>query len=153
MDSFLQYVPLISAVIFAGILSLSIFQFSTVKKSMRIQTEQQVYARILEARLKLESTEYFTNMARDSPAYQERFSAVDKPEEYYIIIAFIDLLEYIFRLYKTRLIDPNLWQRWRYLAEILMTVPKFKKVWEKTRTVHTSEFVEFIESLHVTSSP
>lgn len=152
MDLFLQYIPLISAVIFGGILGLSLFQFSTVKKSMRIQTEQQVYARILEARLKLENTECFTNMAKDSPIYQERFSVVDKPEEYYIIIALTDLLEYIFRLYKTKLIDQNLWQRWKYLAEILMTIPKFKKVWEKTRSVHTSEFIEFIESLHITSS-
>lgn len=147
MDSFLQYVPVISAVIFAGILGMNLLQFSVVRKSMRIQTEQQVYARILEARLKLESTEYFTNMAKESSLYQERFSVVDKPEEYYVTIAFIDLLEYIFRLCKTRSIDPDLWQRWKYFAEILMTIPKFKKIWEKTKSIHTSEFVEFIESL------
>jgi hypothetical protein len=147
LDSFLQYVPVISAVIFAGLLGISLLQFSTVRKSMRIQTEQQVYARIIETRLKLESTEWFTNMAKESSTYQERFGVVDKPEEYYTIIAFTDLLEYIFRLCKTKSIDPDLWQRWKFLAEILMTIPKFKKVWEKTKSIHTSEFVEFIESL------
>ncbi len=152
MDSFLPYVPIISAIIFAGILGISLLQFSTVKKSMRAQTEQQVYARIIEARLKLESTEYFTNMAKDSPVYQERFSVVDKPEEYYITIAFIDLLEYLFRLYKTKSIDHYLWQRWIYLAEILMTIPKFKQVWEKTKSIHTSEFVKFVDSLDATCS-
>jgi hypothetical protein len=34
---------------------------------MRMQTEQEIYARIMEARIRLENTEVFTNMAKESP--------------------------------------------------------------------------------------
>jgi hypothetical protein len=37
--------------------------------------------------------------------------------------------------------------RWKELAKALMTIPKFKKVWEKTKQIHTPDFVAFIDSL------
>jgi hypothetical protein len=67
---------------------------------LKIQSEQQIYSRIMDARLKLESTESFTKMAKESPIFAERFSVVGSPEEYYIVVAFVDLFEFLFRLSK-----------------------------------------------------
>jgi hypothetical protein len=54
----------------------------------------------MDARLKLESTESFTKMAKESPIFADRFSVVDSPQEYYIVVAFLDLFEFLFRLNK-----------------------------------------------------
>lgn len=142
----LEYVPIISAMIFAGLLIVSMLQFANVRKNMKIQSEQQIYTKIIEARLKIENTEAFTNMAKQSTSFEERFALVDNPEEYYTIIAFLDLLEFIFRLEKTKMIDEKLCQRWKSLAKLLMTIPKFKKIWDKTKHSHTEEFIQFIDS-------
>ena len=78
--SFLEYVPLLSPLIFAGILLISILQFANVRKNMQIQSEQQIYTKVIEARLKLENTDTFSNMAIQSPIFAKRFSVVDTPE-------------------------------------------------------------------------
>jgi len=100
-----NYIPLLSAAIFGGILIVSILQFANVRKNMKIQSEQQIYSKIIEARLKLENTSAFTNMAIQSPIFAKRLSIVDNPEEYYISVAFLDLFEFMFRLHKTKLIE------------------------------------------------
>jgi hypothetical protein len=157
MDSFLTYVPLISLTIVVGLFVVALVNFSTVRKNMqkqseqqiknlKIQSEQQIYSRIMDARLKLESTESFTKMAKESPIFAERFSVVDSPEEYYIVVAFLDLFEFLFRLNKRDMIDTEIWSRWKGLAETIMTIPKFKSVWEKTKDVHASEFRDFLDS-------
>jgi hypothetical protein len=162
MDSFLTYVPLISLTIVVGLFVVALVNFSTVRKNMqkqseqqiknlKIQSEQQIYSRIMDARLKLESTESFTKMAKESPIFAERFSVVDSPEEYYIVVAFLDLFEFLFRLNKRDMIDTEIWSRWKGLAETIMTIPKFKSVWEKTKDVHASEFRDFLDSLNNTS--
>ena len=46
-------------------------------KNLKMQSEQQIYSRIMDARLKLESTETFTKMAKESPVFAERFTVVD----------------------------------------------------------------------------
>lgn len=142
-----NYFPLITAAIFGGILIVSILQFSNVRKNMKIQSEQQIYSKIIEARLKLENTDAFTSMAKQSPIFAKRLSVVDTPEEYYISVAFLDLFEFMFRLHKTNLIDSELWQRWIKLLQLFLTIPKFKKVWETTKQSHTSEFIEFLDSI------
>jgi hypothetical protein len=158
MDSFLTYVPLISLTIVVGLFVVALVNFSIARKNMqkqseqqiknlKIQSEQQIYSRIMDARLKLESTESFTKMAKESPIFAERFSVVDSPEEYYIVVAFIDLFEFLFRLNKSDMIDTEIWSRWKGLAETIMTIPKFKSVWEKTKDVHASEFRHFLDSL------
>ena len=114
---------------------------------MRIQTEQQIYARIMEARLKLENTDAFTNMAKESPDFAERFALVDTPDQYYVAVAFLDLFEFLHRLKKTKMIDAKLWDRWKKIAKLLMTIPKFKKLWVKIKQSHTPEFIDFIDSL------
>jgi hypothetical protein len=161
MDSFLTYVPFISVAIIAGLFIMALVNFSTLRKSMqtqseqqiknlKMQTEQQIYSRIMDARLKLESTETFTKMAKESPIFAERFTLVDSPDEYYVIVAFLDLFEFFFRLNKRDMIDNEIWSRWKGLAETIMTIPKFKRVWEKTKDVHATEFKDFIDSLYNT---
>ena len=158
MDSFLTYMPFISVVIVAGLFIMALLNFSTLRKSMqrqseqqiknlKTQTEQQIYSRIMDARLKLESTETFTKMAKESPIFADRFAVVDSPDEYYIIVAFLDLFEFLFRLNKRDMIDTEIWSRWKGLAKTIMTIPKFKRVWEKTKDVHASEYRNFIDSL------
>jgi hypothetical protein len=155
MDSFLTYMPFISVAVVTGLFIMALVNFSTVRKSMqmqseqqiknlKMQSEQQIYSRIMDARLKLESTEIFTKMAKESPIFAERFRVVDSPDEYYAIVAFLDLFEFLFRLNKRDMIDTEIWSR---LAETIMTIPKFKRVWEKTKEVHGHEFRDFIDSL------
>jgi hypothetical protein len=117
-------------------------------RNLKIQSEQQIYSRIMDARLKLESTKTFTNMAKESPIFAERFTVVDSPDEYYIIVAFLDLFEFLFRLNKRDMIDTEIWSRWKGLAKTIMTIPKFRRVWEKTKDVHAHEFRDFVDSLY-----
>lgn len=114
---------------------------------MRRESEGQIYARIMDARIRLEKTETFTNMAKESPIFAERFALVDTPQEYYTIMSFVDLIEFLYRLNKTKMIDANVWSRWESLSKTMMTIPKFKKIWNKTKDIHTAEFRDFIDSL------
>jgi hypothetical protein len=151
MDSFListVIIPLIaSSMVLGGLLSISILQLPTIRKNMRMQTEQEIYSRIMEARIRLESTETFTNMAKESPIFAERFALVNTPEEYYTIMAFLDLIEFLFRLNKAKMVDTEVWSRWKILAKTMLTIPKFKNVWAKTKDIHSPEFRDFIDSL------
>ena len=87
------------------------------------------------------------DLARQSPIFAERFAVVDSPDEYYIIVAFLDIFEFLFRLNKGDMIDIEVWFRWKGLAEIIMTIPKFRRVWDKTKDIHANEFRDFIDSL------
>jgi len=151
MDSFLisaVIIPLISSsIVLGGLLSISILQLPTLRKNMRMQTEQEIYSRIMEARIGLENTETFTNMAKESPIFAERFTLVNTPQEYYTIMAFLDLIEFLFRLNKAKMVDTEVWSRWKILAKTMLTIPKFKNVWAKTKDVHSSEFRDFVDSL------
>ena len=158
MDSFLTYMPFISVAIVAGLFIVALINFSTARKNIQMQSEQQIknlktqseqqiYSRIMDARLKLESTETFTKMAQESPIFADRFKVVDNPDEYYTVVAFLDLFEFLFRLNNRDMIDAEIWSRWKGLAKTIMTIPKFKRVWEKTKDVHASEYRNFIDSL------
>jgi len=159
VESILGYVPLISATIVSGLLVLGFFNFSIARRNLQRQTEQQIsnlkiqneqeiYSRIIEARLRLENTEQFTRMANESPVFKERFALVDTPSEYYVVVSFIDLFEYVFHLNKTKMIDSLVWDRWKILTETIMTIPKFASVWAKTKESHPDkDFRDFIDSL------
>jgi hypothetical protein len=159
VETVLAYVPLISATIISAILVLAIFNFSVARKSMqrqseqqvsnlKMQNEQQIYSRIMEARLKLENTEEFTKMAAESPVFKDRFALVDRPSEYYVVVSFLDLFEYVFHLNKAQMIDSVVWNRWKILTETIMTIPKFENIWVETKGSHPDiEFKEFIESI------
>jgi len=161
VESVLSYVPLISVTIVSGLLVLGFFNFSIARKNLqrqseqqisnlKMQNEQQIYSRIIEARLRLENTEEFTKMAAESPVFKDRFALVDNPSEYYVVVSFLDLFEYVFHLNKTQMIDSVVWNRWKILTETIMTIPKFASIWAKTKESHPDiEFKEFIDSLLV----
>ncbi len=106
-----------------------------------MQTEQEIYSRIME------NNETFTNMAKESPIFAERFALVNTPEEYYTIMAFLDLIEFLFRLNKGKMVDMEVWSRWKILARTIFTIPKFRNVQAKTKDIHSAEFGDFIDSL------
>ena len=118
----------------------------TIKKN-RFEGEYQLYARMLDARTKLQNTDIFTKMAKESTLYAERFKIVEEPKEYYTIISLIDTIEFIYRINKKKMIDKELWQRWENHAKSMMTIPKFRKVWSATREFHTRDFVNFMDGL------
>jgi hypothetical protein len=86
-------------------------------------------------------------MAKESPVFVERFALVDSPSEYYTVVSFLDLFEYVFRLNEMQMMDNVVWNRWKVLAGTMMTIPKFRKVWDKTKDVHAHGFRDFIDSL------
>src|SRR5215472_17886422 len=73
MDSFLisaVIIPLVgSGMVLGGLLSISILQLPTIRRNMRREAVEQIYARIMEARMRLENTETFTNMAKESSIF------------------------------------------------------------------------------------
>ena len=82
------------------------------KKNLRIQSEYQIYARMMEARVKLETTPAFTKMASESPHFAERFALVENPEQFYILRAYMDLYEFPLSFVKSGMIDEQFWVRW-----------------------------------------
>jgi hypothetical protein len=52
----------------------------TFKKN-RFEGEYQLYARILDARTKLQNTDVFTKMAKESTLYAKRLKLVDEPKK------------------------------------------------------------------------
>jgi hypothetical protein len=88
----------------------------------------------MEARFKLENMEIFTKMAKESPIFEERFSLADSPDEYYTIVAFLDSFEFLFALNKRKMISSDIWIRWKGLPETITTKPKFKGIWDKTKS-------------------
>ena len=85
-------------------------------------------------------------MSQESPVVSKYYSLVDNPQQYYIIIQSFDMLELIFRLHKTKMIDKELWLRWEATSRSMITIPKFKKVWDKTKDSRSHEFRELIDS-------
>ena len=114
---------------------------------MHREAVEQIYARIMDARIRLENTETFTKMAKESPIFADRFAVVDTPQEYYTVISIIDLIEFLYGLNKTNMINAEVWSRWKALSGTMMTIPKFRKVWDKTKDIHPTEFRHFIDSL------
>jgi hypothetical protein len=89
-------------------------------------------------------------MAKESPLYEERLALVDTPDEYYIIVAFIDLFEFIFYPYKTKMINEKLcFIKMDSSCNGNEYMPKFEAIWNKTKQVHTVDFIEFMNSLSI----
>lgn len=86
-------------------------------------------------------------MSQESPIVSQYYSLAGGPKQYYIIIQTFDMLEYLFRLYKTKMIDVEQWLRWEATAKSMITIPKFKKVWDKTKESRSHEFAKFVDSL------
>jgi hypothetical protein len=65
----------------------------------------------------------------------------------FTIILLRDSIEFLYTSNKKKIIDKELWQRWENHAKSMMTIPKFKKVWNATKEFHTQDFVSFMDSL------
>jgi hypothetical protein len=142
-----DYIQIISTVIYAGALGVSLISFWQVRRTTRIQTEQQLYMNILSSSYNLWNNETVSKIAKESQEVSGYLALVDSPEEYNNINAIIDFFEFLFRLYNTKMLDKELWNRWKASAKSTMDIPKIKKVWNKTKDMHTHEFVKFIDSL------
>jgi hypothetical protein len=153
MESISDYLSIIIVVILSTILTISIWQFRLVKQELRIQSVHQIYSKLIEARLNLERTAAFTKMAQESPLFLERFKLVDNPDEYYIIIAFLDLFEFLHSMNKSKMIESDLWFRPEEMMKSIMEIPKFKKIWDKTKNSHEINFVKYVDSVLFRSSP
>jgi hypothetical protein len=51
----------------SGLLFMALLTLYISKKNLRVQSEYQILARMMEARVKLETTQDFTKMAEESP--------------------------------------------------------------------------------------
>ena len=158
-DPVVSYIPLLSIAVTSGLLVMALISFSSARKSIQKQSEhqmdylktlneQQIYQRITEVRLRLQNTDDFTRLAAESPIYAERFALVNKPSEYYTIMAFLDLFEYVYHLHREGNLHDVVWNRWKTLMETIMTIPRFRSVWERTKYSHSDDhFKSFIDSL------
>jgi hypothetical protein len=144
-----EFLQVISPVIYAGALILSILQFSSMRKSMVTQSTQQTYATTTQALFNTFNSKEYFEMSQESPLVSEYYSLAGGPRQYYIIIQAFDMFEFIFRLYKTKMIDEEQWLRWEATAKSMITIPKFKKVWDKTKDSRSNEFAKFIDSLPI----
>jgi hypothetical protein len=159
VDFVLYYVPLISLAIVSGLLIVALISFSASRKNLQIRTEQEmnvlkmetmqrVYESILEMRIRLENTEEFIGLAQESPVFAERFEAAGTPAKYYTVMALFDIFEYVFYLNQRNLIDDIIWERWKIIIGAMISIPKFRLVWERTELSHPdSEFRDCIKSL------
>ena len=111
------------------------------------QSVQKTYATTTQVLFNNLNSKEYLQMSQESPVVSKYYSLVDSPQQYYIIIQSFDMLEFIFRLYKTKMIDAELWSRWEATAKSMMTIPKFRKVWDKTKDSRSHEFRELVDSL------
>ena len=141
-----EYIQIISPIIYGGTLIVSILQFSAMKKSMFSQSVQQTYATTTQVLFNSLNSKEYLQMSQESPTVSKYYSLVYSPQQYYVIIQCFDMLEFIFRLYRTKMIDKELWLRWEATAKSMMTIPKFKKVWDKTKDSRSHHFRELVDS-------
>jgi hypothetical protein len=45
------------------------------------------------------------------------------------------------------MIDEQFWLRWALAIKAMKSIPKFLAVWNKTKNVHTNDFVKFVDSI------
>jgi hypothetical protein len=107
-----EFLQIISPVIYAGALLVSIAQFSSMRKNMFIQNMQQAYASTTQALFSMFNSKDYLEMSQESSVVSQYYSLAGSPRQYYIIIQTFDMFEYLFRLYKTKMIDEEQWLRW-----------------------------------------
>src|SRR5919197_4701161 len=94
-----DYIQIISTVMYACALGVSVISFWQVRRTTRIQTEQQLYMNILSSSYNLWNNETVSKIAKESQEVSSYLALVDSPEEYNNINAIIDFFEFLFRLY------------------------------------------------------
>jgi hypothetical protein len=86
-------------------------------------------------------------MSQESPVISKYYSLVDSPQQYYVIVQALDTMDLIFHLYRMKRIDKELWLRSEATCKAVMTIPKFKRVWDKIRDTRSPEFRELVDSV------
>ncbi len=86
-------------------------------------------------------------MSQGSAVVSKYYSLVDNPQQYYIMTECFDMLEFIFRNHKNKMIDKELWLRWEATCKSRMTIPKFKRVWYETKDSRSRKFKELVDSV------
>ena len=84
-----DYIQIISTVIYASALGISMISFWEVRRNTRVQTEQQLYMNILSSSYSLWNNETISKIAKESPEVSSYLGLVDSPEEYNNISAII----------------------------------------------------------------
>ena len=69
------------------------------------QSVQQTYATTTQVLFNNPNSKEYLQMSQESPVVSKYYSLVDSPQQYYVIIQCFDMLEFIFRLYTTKMID------------------------------------------------
>ena len=113
---------------------------------MYSQSVQQGYATTTQLLFNNINSKDYLQMSQESTVVSKYYFSVDNPQQYYIIIQSLDIFEFIFRLYRTKMIDAELWSRWEATAKSMMTIPKFKRVWDNTKDSRSHEFRQLIDS-------
>ena len=147
MSQLADYAQILSLIIYGGALVVYILQLSAMRKGMFTQSIQQTYATTSQVLFNILNSKEYLEMSQESHVVSKYYSLVDNPQQYYIIIQCFDMIEFIFRFYKTKMIDVELWSRWEATCKSMMTIPKFRNVWSKTKDSRSHEFREFVDSL------
>ena len=145
-----EFLQVISLVIYAGALVLSILRFSSMRKSMLVQNMRKHMQLLHKLFFSSLSHREYLEMSQESPVVSQYYSFTGSPRQYYIITQTFDMFEYIFRLYKTKMIDEE--QSLRSTAKSIITIPKFKKVWDKTKDSRSHEFIKLIDSFGISQN-
>src|SRR5437899_2925386 len=95
--------------IYGSALVLSVLHFSSMRKSMLTQSVQQTYATTTQVLFSTFNSKKYFEMSQESPVVSQYYSLAGSPRQYYIIIQAFDMFEYLFRLYKTKMIDAEQW--------------------------------------------
>ena len=99
--NFWEISPIITSGILAALFDMLSLQLSSVKESMRIQSEQQMHTRIIETRQTWKYWSIYKNR-KENELFAKHLALVDSPDEYYTVVAYIDLSEFLFHLRKTK---------------------------------------------------
>ena len=86
---------------------------------MLTQNLQQTYATTTQSLFNAFTSKEYLEMSQESSIVSQYYSLAGGPKQYYIIIQTFDMLEYLFRLYKTKMIDVEQWLRWEATAKYL----------------------------------
>ena len=107
---------------------------------------QQTYATTTQSLFSAFNSKDYLEMSQESPVVSQYYSLAGSPRQYYIIIQMFNMFEYLLRLYETKMISTEQWLRWEASAKSMITIPKFKKVWDKTKDSRSHEFIKLIDS-------
>lgn len=113
-----EILQVVTPVIYASALFIYISVFIHEKKYAHSNL-QQTYATTTQSLFNAFTSKEYLEMSQESAIVSQYYSLAGGPKQYYLIIQTFDMLEYLFRLYKTKMIDVEQWLRWEATAKYL----------------------------------